>query len=51
MTARQAVQMAEDARVIAEKRQDEERITAERQAGVNRELKAENGVRNPKPTG
>ncbi|MGA7412494.1 MAG: hypothetical protein WBW33_18595 [Bryobacteraceae bacterium] len=43
MTARQAVQMAEDSRAIAEKRQDEERIAAERQAGVNRELSAENG--------
>ncbi len=43
VTSRQAVQMAEDARAIAEKRQDEERITAERQAGVNRELSAENG--------
>jgi outer membrane protein OmpA-like peptidoglycan-associated protein len=43
MTARQAVQMAEDARAIAEKRQDEERVTAERQAGIDRELKAENG--------
>ena len=43
MTARQAVQMAEDARAIAEKRQDEERITAERQAGLDRELNAENG--------
>jgi outer membrane protein OmpA-like peptidoglycan-associated protein len=43
VTARQAVQMAEDARAIAEKRQNEARIAAERQAGVNRQLSAENG--------
>ena len=43
MTARQAVQTAEDARAIAVKRQDEDLIAAERQAGADRESRAENG--------
>src|SRR6266481_3486621 len=43
MTARQAVQIAEDARAIAVKRQDDELLAAERQAGVDRESRAENG--------
>jgi outer membrane protein OmpA-like peptidoglycan-associated protein len=43
MAARQSVQMAEDSRAIAEKRQDEERVAAERQAGLDRQLSAENG--------
>jgi outer membrane protein OmpA-like peptidoglycan-associated protein len=42
MTARQAVQVAEDARAIAVKRQDEELLANERQAGADRELRAEN---------
>jgi len=42
MTARQAVQVAEDARAIAVKRQDEEILANERQAGADRELRAEN---------
>ncbi len=41
--AREAVQMAEDARIITVKKIDEDRLTAERQAGVARELSAENG--------
>jgi len=43
MTARQAVQTAEDARAIAVKRQDDELLAAERQAGADRESRAENG--------
>jgi len=43
MTARQAVQIAEDARAIAVKRQDDELLAAERQAGAERESRAENG--------
>src|SRR6202521_3205104 len=43
MTARQAVQTAEDARAIAVKRQDDDLLAAERQAGADRELRAENG--------
>src|SRR5438270_5719095 len=43
MTARQAVQVAEDARAIAVKRQDDELLAAERQAGADRESRAENG--------
>jgi outer membrane protein OmpA-like peptidoglycan-associated protein len=43
MTARQAVQIAEDARAIAEKRQDDERLALERQDGADREARAENG--------
>jgi len=43
MTARQAVQTAEDARAIAVKRQDDDLLIAERQAGAERESRAENG--------
>jgi outer membrane protein OmpA-like peptidoglycan-associated protein len=43
MTARQAVQIAEDARAIAVKRQDDELLASERQAGAERESRAENG--------
>ncbi len=43
MVARQAAQIAEDARAIAVKRQDDELLAAERQAGVERESRAENG--------
>jgi outer membrane protein OmpA-like peptidoglycan-associated protein len=43
MTARQAVQIAEDARAIAVKRQDDDLLAAERQAGADRELRAESG--------
>ena len=42
MTARQAVQTAEDSRAIAVKRQDEELLTTERNAAAERELRAEN---------
>ena len=37
MTAREAVQTAEDSRAIAVKRQEEERLASERQAGADRE--------------
>lgn len=40
MTARQAVQTAEDARAIAVRRQDEEALLAERQASADRETRA-----------
>jgi outer membrane protein OmpA-like peptidoglycan-associated protein len=40
MTARQAVQTAEDARAIAVKRQDEDALLAERQASADREARA-----------
>ena len=40
MTAREAVQTAEDARLIALKRQDEQRIAQERQAAADRESQA-----------
>jgi len=40
MTARQAVQTAEDARAIAVKRQDDDLLAAERQAGADREARA-----------
>jgi outer membrane protein OmpA-like peptidoglycan-associated protein len=43
MTARQAVQIAEDARAIAVKRQDDELLANERLAGAERESRAENG--------
>ena len=43
MTARQAVQTAEDARAIAVKRQDDELLANERRAGAERETTAENG--------
>ena len=41
--AREAVQMAEDARIITIKKMDEERLISERQAGADREKRAENG--------
>ena len=41
--AREAVQMAEDARIITIKKIGEERLAKERQAGVDREVRAENG--------
>jgi outer membrane protein OmpA-like peptidoglycan-associated protein len=40
MAAREAVQTAEDSRAIAVKRQDEERLASERQAGADREALA-----------
>jgi outer membrane protein OmpA-like peptidoglycan-associated protein len=40
MTAREAVQTAEDARLIALKRQEEQRIARERQAAADREAQA-----------
>jgi len=40
--SREAVQMAEDARIITVKRIQEEQLAAERQAGADRELRAEN---------
>lgn len=40
MIAREAVQTAEDARLISIKRQEEERLTRERQAAANRESEA-----------
>jgi len=40
MTAREAVQTAEDSRAIAVKRQEEERLANERQAGADREARA-----------
>jgi outer membrane protein OmpA-like peptidoglycan-associated protein len=43
MSARQAVQTAEDARAIAVKRQDDELAANERQAAAERESRAENG--------
>jgi len=43
MVARQAVQTAEDARAIAVKRQDDDILAAERKAGADRALRAENG--------
>jgi outer membrane protein OmpA-like peptidoglycan-associated protein len=44
MTARQAVQVAEDSRAIAVKRQDDDLLAAERQAGAAREARAENAT-------
>lgn len=41
MTAREAVQMAEDSRAIAVKRQEENALTAERQQSAEREARAE----------
>jgi len=41
--AREAVQMAEDSRIIAVKKMEEERLANERQAGAERELRAESG--------
>ena len=43
MTAREAVQTAEDARAIAVKRQEENALAAERQQSVDREARAESG--------
>ena len=40
MTAREAVQTAEDARLITLKRQEEERLAAERAAAAEREAQA-----------
>jgi len=42
MTARQAVQIAEDSRAIAVKRQDDEILANERQASADRESRADN---------
>jgi outer membrane protein OmpA-like peptidoglycan-associated protein len=44
MMARQAVQVAEDSRAIAVKRQDDELIANERQAGAEREANAANAT-------
>jgi len=44
MTARQAVQIAEDSRAIAVKRQDDDLLAAERQAGATREANAKNAT-------
>ncbi|HKS81499.1 MAG TPA: OmpA family protein [Candidatus Acidoferrales bacterium] len=46
MSAREAVQTAEDARSITVKRMDEERIAAERQAAADREAKAKADAEN-----
>jgi outer membrane protein OmpA-like peptidoglycan-associated protein len=43
--AREAVQMAEDSRIITVKKIQEERLANERQAGAERELRAEAGQR------
>lgn len=43
MTAREAVQTAEDSRAIAVKRQEQEALAAERQQSVERESRAESG--------
>jgi outer membrane protein OmpA-like peptidoglycan-associated protein len=43
MSAREAVQTAEDSRAIAVKRQEAEALTAERQQSVEREARAESG--------
>jgi outer membrane protein OmpA-like peptidoglycan-associated protein len=43
MTAREAVQTAEDARAIAVTRQEEQALAAERQQSVDREARAESG--------
>jgi outer membrane protein OmpA-like peptidoglycan-associated protein len=43
MTARHAVQTAEDARAIAVKRQDDDLLALERQAGADRQATAESG--------
>jgi outer membrane protein OmpA-like peptidoglycan-associated protein len=43
MTAREAVQTAEDSRAIAVKRQEEEALTAERRQSADREARAESG--------
>jgi len=41
--AREAVQMAEDSRIITVKKMEEEQLANERQAGVEREARAESG--------
>jgi len=43
MTAREAVQTAEDSRAIAVKRQEEDALSSERQQSVEREARAESG--------
>jgi outer membrane protein OmpA-like peptidoglycan-associated protein len=43
MSSREAVQMAEDSRAIAVKRQEEDALTAERQQSVDREARSESG--------
>jgi outer membrane protein OmpA-like peptidoglycan-associated protein len=43
MTAREAVQTAEDSRAIAVKRQEGDALAAERQGSMDREARAENG--------
>jgi outer membrane protein OmpA-like peptidoglycan-associated protein len=43
MTAREAVQMAEDSRTIAVKRQEDQALASERQQSVDREASAESG--------
>jgi outer membrane protein OmpA-like peptidoglycan-associated protein len=43
MSAREAVQMAEDSRAIAVKRQEDDALNAERQGSLARETRAENG--------
>jgi outer membrane protein OmpA-like peptidoglycan-associated protein len=43
MTAREAVQMAEDSRAIAVKRQEDDALSAERQGSIAREANAEKG--------
>ena len=43
MTAREAVQMAEDSRAIAVKRQEDDALTAEREGSAAREMRAANG--------
>jgi outer membrane protein OmpA-like peptidoglycan-associated protein len=42
--AREAVQMAEDARIITIKKIDEEQLAGERQAGAEREARAQSGL-------
>jgi outer membrane protein OmpA-like peptidoglycan-associated protein len=44
MAAREAVQMAEDSRTIAVKRQEDDALAAERQGSVDREAQAHNGL-------
>jgi outer membrane protein OmpA-like peptidoglycan-associated protein len=43
MTSREAVQMAEDSRAIAVKRQEDDALTAEREGSATREMRAQNG--------
>ncbi len=44
MTAREAVQMAEDSRAIAVKRQEDDALSAERQGSMEREARAQKGA-------